>query len=359
MVKIHRYISRIALFYALALGAVLHASADIIEIKQDAPSTYVVEKGDTLWDISNLFLSKPWLWPELWRTNSHIENPHLIYPGDVLSLKYENGKPVLAITREKGTLVLTPEKFVRKKRLPIDVLPWSLIEPFLIGDQLMPEAQYHDLPPLLGDRTGTPRYAERDFILTRGLDETKALFNVMRKVREVKDSRGMSLGLQVDLISTAKLKQQANDGHVVVELDNSLSEARQGDRIVPHKKVSQKDLVLRAAKRQKGELVENANGRQLIGKNDVVIINLGKRKVKPGTVFGIYDVGTDIDYKEETSYSLERASIFTLLSLGEEIKQPAYKVGELVVFKTFELGSYALVTKAEIHMRGGEIIASP
>ncbi|GLR72808.1 LysM peptidoglycan-binding domain-containing protein [Agaribacter marinus] len=358
-VDFRRYLLRFIIMATLAISASFSVFADLIEIKQDAPQTYVVKKGDTLWDISNLFLSKPWLWPELWRTNTQIENPHLIYPGDELTLRYEDGKPVLEISREKGAIVLTPEKTIRKKRLPIDVLPWSLIAPFINGDMLMPEEDYHGLPPLLGDRTGTPRFTNDDFILTRDVNDSASAFNIIRKAREVKDSNGMSLGLQVDLISSAKIREHTDNNHFIVEINDSLSEARQGDRVYPQKKTSYKDLVLRAAKRQKGELVENANGRNLIGKNDIVIINLGKRKVKPGTVFGIYDIGSEIEYKEEPSYSLDRASIFTLLSLGEDIKQPAYKVGELVVFQTFEMGSYALVTKAETYLTGGEIIAKP
>ena len=91
------------------------------ELRGDHPSTYTVVKGDTLWDISARFLSKPWLWPEIWQANPQVKNPHLIYPGDVLSLVYINGQPRL--TSGSGPQIRTGEA--------IETIPLSQIEPWL------------------------------------------------------------------------------------------------------------------------------------------------------------------------------------------------------------------------------------
>ena len=76
-----------AMLFTLA-GGVIAA-----ELRADHPTSYVVQKGDTLWDIAGRFLGKPWLWPEIWQANPQVENPHLIFPGDVLSLSYLDGEP--------------------------------------------------------------------------------------------------------------------------------------------------------------------------------------------------------------------------------------------------------------------------
>ena len=106
-----------------AMLLTLASFAFAAELAQDHPTSYTVKKGDTLWDISARFLSKPWLWPEIWQANPQVKNPHLIYPGDVLSLVYVNGEP--RVTREVG-----PGPQVRVSDA-IDTIPLSQIEPFL------------------------------------------------------------------------------------------------------------------------------------------------------------------------------------------------------------------------------------
>src|SRR5690606_36310670 len=86
-------------------------------LRGDHPDTYVVLRGDTLWDIAGRFLQKPWLWPEIWQANPQIANPHLIYPGDVISLAYLNRVGVTPGPRIEGA--------------PINAFPLSEVEPFL------------------------------------------------------------------------------------------------------------------------------------------------------------------------------------------------------------------------------------
>ena len=71
--------------------------ADTLTRNPDHPDEYVVQKGDTLWDISARFLQEPWHWPSIWQGNPQIENPHLIYPGDIISLTFKDGQPALSV----------------------------------------------------------------------------------------------------------------------------------------------------------------------------------------------------------------------------------------------------------------------
>jgi hypothetical protein len=98
-----RNMRTLILIAALGLGSGFGATlrADEIRLQEQAPDRHVVVKGDTLWDISEKFLKDPWKWPEVWGFNKdQIKNPHLIYPGDVVLLTMEGGKPRLSL--EKG-----------------------------------------------------------------------------------------------------------------------------------------------------------------------------------------------------------------------------------------------------------------
>ena len=98
----------------------LSLGAEEIELNPGHPERYVVKKGDTLWDISALFLKQPWLWPKIWRMNPQIEDPHLIYPGDVLTLAFEAGRPILQLGRGHGRSILSPtvREYEHDKAIP-------------------------------------------------------------------------------------------------------------------------------------------------------------------------------------------------------------------------------------------------
>nr|WP_136250674.1 LysM domain-containing protein [Ningiella ruwaisensis] len=339
------------------------AFADVINIRQDAPQTYVVKKGDTLWDISSLFLNQPWRWPELWRNNTQIENPHLIYPGDMLRLRWENGVPILEVVRDKPLLTLVPGESRRQKPNPIKTLPWDAIEMYINNDSIMSSEEFHALPAVLGDREGSARFIDEEFIMTKAMANASPSeaegFEIVRKEREVYDSNGALLGIQVIQLSDADFSIELNNDRYVVQVENSLMEVKKGDKLRPAMRFDNKDLMLHPATRQKGELVSNINGNSIIAKHDVVIVNLGERKVKAGMVFGIYKQGRPVHYKEEPVAGLTEVDFSEWFSLGETYQQPAYKVGELVIIREFEHASYAWVTKASTHLTGGEIIASP
>ena len=106
-------------------------AADATMINPNAPKSYTVKRGDTLWGIASTFLRDPWLWPEVWYINPQVANPHLIYPGDTLALAFgRDGKPIIRL-EQGGAARLDP----RLRSSPLDgaipTIPYSARAAFL------------------------------------------------------------------------------------------------------------------------------------------------------------------------------------------------------------------------------------
>ena len=127
--------------------------ATAVEVNGGHPETYVVQKGDTLWDISARFLKKPWLWPEIWQANPQVKNPHLIYPGDVLSLAYLD-----RVVAQPGP----------RQEAPINAIPLSQVEPFL--KQLSVVDEIDSLPYVVALEDNRLRATTGQTAYVRGLD---------------------------------------------------------------------------------------------------------------------------------------------------------------------------------------------
>ncbi len=167
------YARRAALFI---LGALLSLPTFALQLKESAPETYTVKRGDTLWAIANVFLNEPWLWPELWRTNTQIDNPHLIYPGDVIVVGYVDGQPVLSVKRDK----------------------------------LLDEESYALLPKLLGNQDGNVRFASDDFVLSQRQFSTDDQYRVVRKHATIRNLDGeikMKVATRCCFSSTMRTKK--------------------------------------------------------------------------------------------------------------------------------------------------------
>ena len=137
-------------FAALWLTGVVVAQD--VSVRSDHPDEYVVVKGDTLWDISGRFLDKPWQWPAIWHANPQIENPHLIYPGDVISLVYVDGVPQLRL-RRGDTVKLSPT--VRASdRDAIQAIPFDSIAPFVRNLRILSPEEFAELPYIVANAHG-------------------------------------------------------------------------------------------------------------------------------------------------------------------------------------------------------------
>src|SRR5688572_29011546 len=141
------------------------------------PDTYVVQTGDTLWDVAAMFLRDPWYWPEIWQINPQVENPHLIFPGDIRSLAYlDDGRPVVKVERGPtfsggggGVDRLSPRVREQPLEQAIQTIPFQTLAAFLSRSVVLEKDQIQGLPYIFRHRDGLIASSGRD-VYARGTD---------------------------------------------------------------------------------------------------------------------------------------------------------------------------------------------
>ena len=330
------------------------------QLKDDAPKTYTVQKGDTLWGIASVFLNEPWLWPELWRTNTQIDNPHLIYPGDVIIVGYINGKPTLTVQRDKPSMTLSPTTHKRIKQSAIDVLAWETIAPFIKQHTFIDEQQFEALPKLLGNQDSNVRFASDELVLGQQKFSTNSQYRIVRKHATITNLNGDVLGVQLTHVSNASvIPEGQSDDTMLLFIDEANQEAKRGDRLLEGGFEHPQRFELKPATQQHGIVVGDLYDYELLGKYDVVIVDLGSTDVTPGTVMGLYAQGPDIIDDDVPRYVDEPGVRAGGQWFNDTLAQPALKVGEVVIFKSFDAVSYGLITRANQGIKRGFIVAKP
>ena len=332
----------------LALVCAVPALADVLKLKPDHPDTYVVKKGDTLWDISNIFLQSPWKWPQLWHVNPQIENPNLIYPGDVLNLVYVDGKPQLVLNRGAGGDVkLEPQIRSSPISQAIPAIPLEAINAFLNRGRIVAQGVLDDAPHVLIGKEGHIVTGAGDEIYGRGeFDGVSSSYGVFRKGRTFVDpDTGEVLGVQAVDIGTAKLLAKDKDV-ATLSLNRSTQEVRRGDRLLPEEEHEIRANFFPSAPKQdiKGSIIAVEGGVTQIGSMSIVVINKGKREdIETGNLLAIYKSG------EVVRDTLD----------NDVVKTPDFRAGLLMVFRVFDKVSYGLVLRAERPLKVDDHIRNP
>ncbi|MGF1642685.1 MAG: LysM peptidoglycan-binding domain-containing protein [Thiotrichales bacterium] len=321
-----------------------------VELHPAAPTQYVVKKGDTLWDISGRFLKKPWHWPEIWHVNPSIKNPHRIYPGDVLSLYYVDGKPQLRLS-ERGGAKITPQ--IRYESLAEEDygIPIQAMEPFLIRPQVVAEEQLKLAAHVLDSQERRLIYGTDDRIYARGLDNAAVgtRLSVFRPGRELRDPVTRELlGFEAVHASDAEIIREGEPATVV--LTDAVREVLRGDRLLPlDPGVDGLYFVPHApAPGISGEIIGLFDALSQSALYQVAVINLGQRNgIESGHVLGVSQAGrvvSDLHHKPDESRT---------------IALPAEHSGVVMVFRSFEKVSYALIMESARSMRVGDLVAAP
>lgn len=324
---------------SLLLGLLLSFSAlaaDPVAVNPSHPDRYVVVRGDTLWDISAKFLRDPWRWPDVWYVNPQIANPHLIYPGDVISLTYVDGQPRLSLQRG-STVKLSPS--VRSNALgsaipaiPVDAIHQFLTRPYVVDQAALDNAPY---VVYFADEHLVGSNAVKAYVRTIG-NSDNGRFDLVRPGDAYKDAEtGEILGYEALFVGNADL-QRTGDPATVVLNDMEL-ETIIGDRLFPvTEDVPLETFYPKAPDQQvRGSIIAVLNGVTQIGQYNVVVLDRGEADgLAPGDVMAIDQKGATVKDK----VTEER---------GDTVTLPDEPAGTLMVFRTFPRVSFALVMRAQ------------
>lgn len=332
---------------ACALGASLQAFG--LDVKPDHPDTYVVKRGDTLWDISGKFLDKPWYWPELWQANPQIENPHLIYPGDVLSLVYIDGKPALKVQRgpNAGTYKMSPQARITPLESPIPAIPLDAISAFLVGNRVLNPEDVKAAPYVLAGDEKHIAMGVGDYMYARGnWAEPANVYGVYREgVNYLDPDTKEFLGFGVVDLGTARFENAEGDVARFKLLTTS-QDVRINDRLIAteERKVESVFYPKPPEGDIHGHIIHVFSGVRNVSQYDVVVLNRGEREhLKVGDVLTIKGQG-EIVKDHQTD---------------ELVKLPDERRGVLIVFRTFEKVSYGLILRAQSPIKVGDIVENP
>jgi hypothetical protein len=336
------------------------------------PDTYVVQRGDTLWDISGRFLQEPWYWPEIWQVNPQVENPHLIFPGDVLNLVYVDGQPRVQLTRgpiaPTGTERLSPSIYTSDLDSAITSIPASAIQPFLNGGMIMPKKEIEKLPYVVALRDHMVGGTGQD-VYVMDLPESVALgskYFVVRMADELRDPDTRKvLGYEVVFIGKAELRQQGTPGRrgtpATMFLTDTNREVNRGDRILEADLNLPMNYFPSAPEEEiAGQIISVVDGISRIGQFNMVIINRGTdHGLTEGNVLAVWRKGNtvndNINNRRGQDYSSRSKSSLT----GRNVTLPDTFAGNLMVIKAYDDVSYALVMQAVSEMRVLDRVANP
>ena len=332
----------LGLLGALALTSQVNAYQ--VQLRADYPDQHVVVKGDTLWDISNTFLSTPWMWPEIWHVNPQIENPHLIYPGDVVRLVYLDGKPRVVIDR---VVKLSPQMRVVDKREAIASIPLDRINNFLSRSRVVENEQLERAPYVVSGESKRLLTGEGDRIYARGdFDPSVAAYGVYRKGQTYVDPvTGEVLGVEATDIASARMRALDED-IATLAVTRSTQELRLGDRLLEDEERSVDSTFYPSAPDVEvdAEIIAVEGGVTQVGKMSVVVINRGQREgMKVGNVLAIYKLGGTVRDRIK----------------GDIVKLPDERAGLMMIFRTFEKLSLGLVLEAERPLSTKDKVKNP
>jgi hypothetical protein len=334
---------------------VAQAGVALSELAPNAPDSYTIKKGDTLWDISKLFLKSPWRWPELWGMNmAQIRNPHLIYPGQVLYLDKSNGRARLTMGRPiEDTTRLSPR--IRAEAIDeaaIASVPMSLIGPFLSDAVVFETNEVEQSPRIVATQEGRVLLSRGETAYVRGDVDAASRWRIFREPKPLVDpATGEVLGFEARHVGTADLVKEGEEGATVVPATFTITDLREeatvGDRLSPMPPTDLEAFAPHApGAPMSGQIIGLYGDGLYAGQNQIVSLNKGKSDgMERGHVLALWHAGRTL-----TDATDPNKATITL---------PDERQGLLFVFRVYDRVSYALILQVKDPVSKGDRFTQP
>lgn len=334
----------VAFIASLTLGTLTAFSQGSARLAQDAPDEYVVQVGDTLWDIAATFLKDPWYWPEIWYINPQVENPHLIYPGDVLALVYIDGAPRVTVG-QAGSYRLSPEARVTPLSEAVTSVSYDSVSAFLSRGVVIESNEVDRLPYLLATKGDHMIASAGNTIYVRGTSaQPGERFNLVKIGEKLVDPETNDvIGYQGIEIGEGTIRKSGDPASMA--LTSSKQEAKQGDRLIPTSVEIPLNFFPKAPSSNiDGQIIAVVGGVTQIGQYHVVVMNRGSNHgLGVGDVLTVWQRGSVVRDRVE----------------GGNVRLPDEEAGTVMVFKTYDRIAYGLVMEATQAIHTKDFVRNP
>lgn len=337
--------------------------APMPQVNPNAPMTYTVKRGDTLWGIASMYLRDPWDWPEVWYINPHIRNPHLIYPGDKLALAYDrHGRPQVRIV-EQSALRLEPRLRSTPITAAIPTIPYATIAAFLGRPTVLTNEEVQAAPHVIAFRDDHQIAGSDVIAYIRGLGPSPhSRYSVIHVSEQLRDpDTGHVLGYLGIYTATALITQPPTHPARAALIDTA-RETLRGDKLISTDIQAPINLEPRAPATQiNGKvvwIVGDTGVSDLAGQYDIVVINRGSDAgLEPGNVLEVDEAGQVV----RDTYAHAGASDMNEVDsvFAPRVRLPDERAGTVLVFKSYPQLSFGLIVGASNTISVGDIVHNP
>lgn len=335
-----------------------------IRVKASHPKQYTVKKGDNLWNISSLFLQDPWYWPEIWQNNRQIQNPHLIFPGDVLTLIYVDGQPQITVNeaqhREiqqasandyKGLPVkkLSPKMRSTELAASIPSIPGDAIRQFLTKPRVVTKEQLESAPRVIGSEDNHLILGEGSRVYIRGeLDKERVRFSIFNPGDALRDpNTNEILGYEAKYAGEVRIVDYGDPASG--DLTFTEREVLIGDRLLPEDRSKLNNMFFPHIPDRKvnAQIISLYDALFGVAQYQIVVINSGERDgMEVGHVLATFSQGAVVRDRFDKKRS-------------EPVQLPNERSGLVMIFKTFDRVSYGLTLESKRVIHKNDYVHTP